>query len=140
MPTYTVIPITEPLTRVQQYNVRDWIKALRSGDYTQSHYWMKATIDKKVYHCAIGVAFETEYVPSKQLTNEEAWIFLTKETLSEWFPKHFGFKLQTPLLHFDNKIQYNIVNINDQLEIPFPQIAEILDCAVLRRVAYEAKL
>lgn len=40
-------------------HVRDWVAALRSGDYTQAHQYMKLVRnDKVVGHCCLGVASE----------------------------------------------------------------------------------
>ena len=65
------LPINEKI-RLRYVIVREWVKGLRSGEYTQGFAALKASTNKGYQYCGVGVLCEALRLPSRPIHNKEA--------------------------------------------------------------------
>ena len=96
---------------------KDWLQALRSGQYTQTEYILAEKINDEVCYCALGLLYKTAGIDIL-----EYWI----ETKNEFNAKSKFIELNKKInLSFDDN--WKLVMWNDKLRLSFYEIANKIE-------------
>lgn len=103
---------------IQKQNLKDWIAALRSGDYKQTRLCLS---DINGYYCSLGVACEVMHVPKiKCIYTYQYQIskdyFSTKSPGNDWLLEKFGITECGILMMMNDSHQKSFNEIADYLE------------------------
>ena len=112
---------------------KEWIKALRSGKYTQGNTYLKQLQDNDICHCCLGVAIEIqgiEFVPVEDY-NHHITTFNghNSETShnSSWFEETYGFHYNLNMINDSRNYPTCLIALNDSINYTFDQIADTIE-------------
>lgn len=130
MGSLVVIPVP-PLSEEQKIHVKEWLEALRSGDYKQITGRMR-TPDG---FCCMGVAVDLMGVKWEQLSDFSYSSDLSNVAAPRYnaWKDWFGFGPFTSIAqHTEAKVEttYSLSELNDKLGLSFEVIADIVEEAV----------
>jgi hypothetical protein len=133
--TYKTIPYTgTPLSEPQKKRVKDWIKALRSGDYKQTKGML---CSKDMSYCCLGVCSEIQGV-TKELDNSR-FVFHYPEgdessgmSDSDWMYETYGFRNTHKFAESSLApgVSQSLHHLND-IGATFAQIADVIEAVLI---------
>lgn len=122
------------MTNSQKNNIKQWIKALRSGNYKQGNGYLKHGKDNDIYHCCLGVAIEIQgikFVPVENQANYYITTFDEANSMTSpscsWFEKIYGFYHTINMFNDYDSPPNNLMILNDSRKYTFDQIADIIE-------------
>lgn len=140
------IPDLSGITEVQKQHCRNWIAALRSNNYRQCFGRLKEVCGNGDSYCCMGVACDVaskDGLGSWQLKSHTCQSFqVGKETPTidwYWLPeairKYYGLPVRGGLeVHCQTSnidgLDFDLMELNDKLGVPFVDIALILETAL----------
>lgn len=131
---------TQKVSPEQEINIKDWIAALRSGDYIQSP--KGGMLKNKHGYCCLGVCCEIADIETRETQIHDGRIEFIFGDLSsvayptmDWFINRFGFDFTRSICEtkFGHK---TLAGINDQ-GVSFAVIADILEAVFIKQEIYE---
>ena len=120
------------LTQIQ----KDWLKALRSGEYNQGRNRLKTAYDdplKPTCYCCLGVANElltnksTSDTRLSQPSFEELGL---SSSTGDFSTKNLHFRKDQHEIDIEDILSYHhytLASLNDELKWTFPQIADFIE-------------
>lgn len=120
------------LTNHDKQQIRNWLKALRSGQYSQVT--MKLQNDQG--YCCLGVACDVTTPKVLQARNGYGY-------LTGWLPSHQNASpawLKKINTETNERIKTHLTELNDNLNFNFTQIADVVEATFLMEPDHKALL
>lgn len=124
------IPFEGELTEDQQNNIKEWIAALRSGQYDQGR---EKLFNGYNSYCCLGVACEINQIPKNA---NGGFIFgscsYSELPSSQWFLDKYGFAFDRNVV-VDHLNKWTLFHLNDK-GYSFKVISDVIEACFIDRV------